>query len=234
MTRHPGRSRAVDTAWYAFTALYCAFVLGWLLLGLAAALTKHVPGVHHWAVTVAQGQSWPSLGAGLLAGAKESYPPADVLLDYIFSAVNLLFAAILFRLARRDWTVRCLVIGMLGSAGAFNLQAHTSVTTVQTMTGVNLDWWHVALLHGIGGVAYVFALLLFPSGTLDWGGRRNWPVRVLVATSVAGAAALLSVSTAEAPHTISFVLFFGLLAPVAGVTAQLVRYRRATSAAARQ
>ena len=234
MTRHPGRSRAVDTAWYAFTALYCAFVLGWLLLGLAAALTKHVPGVHHWAVTVAQGQSWPSLGAGLLAGAKESYPPVDVWLDYIFSAVNLLFAAILFRLARRDWTVRCLVIGMLGSAGAFNLQAHTSVTTVQTMTGVNLDWWHVALLHGIGGVAYVFALLLFPSGTLDWGGRRNWPVRVLVATSVAGAAALLSVSTAEAPHTISFVLFFGLLAPVAGVTAQLVRYRRATSAAARQ
>src|SRR6516165_8693795 len=105
MTRHPGRSRAVDTAWYAFTALYCAFVLGWLLLGLAAALTKHVPGVHHWAVTVAQGQSWPSLGAGLLAGAKESYPPVDVWLDYIFSAVNLLFAAILFRLARRDWTV---------------------------------------------------------------------------------------------------------------------------------
>jgi signal transduction histidine kinase len=123
---------------------------------------------------------------------------------------------------------------MLGSAGAFNLQAHTSVIVVQKATGVNIDWWHVALLHGIGGVAYVFALLLFPTGTLDWGGRRNWPVRVLLATSVAGAAALLSVSTAEAPHTISFVLFFGLLAPVAGVTAQLVRYRRADSAEARQ
>ena len=234
MTELPRRSRAVDTSWYAFTALYCAFVLGWLLLGLAAALTKHVAGVHHWAIAVAHGQTWPSLGAGLLAGARESYPPVDVWLDYIFSAVNLLFAAILFRLARRDWTVRCLVIGMLGSAGAFNLQAHTSVTTVQTMTGVNIDWWHVALLHGVGGVAYVFALLLFPTGTLDWGGRRNWPVRVLLATSVAGAAALLSVSTAEAPHTISFVLFFGLLAPVAGVTAQLVRYRRADSAEARQ
>ena len=232
-----GRRRAVDLAWYTFTALYCAFVLGWLLLGLASALTAHLSGVHDWALAAAAGRhgsAQTSLGAGLLAGAKESYPPVDVWLDYIFSAVNLLFAAILFRLARRDWTVRCLVIGMLGSAGAFNLQAHTSVIVVQTATGVNLDWWHVALLHGIGGVAYVFALLLFPTGTLDWGGRRNWPVRVLLATSVAGAAALLSVSTAEAPHTISFVLFFGLLAPIAGVTAQLVRYRRADSAEARQ
>ena len=29
----PGRQRAVSAAWYAFTALYFAFVLGWLLLG---------------------------------------------------------------------------------------------------------------------------------------------------------------------------------------------------------
>jgi len=231
------RRRAGDLAWSLFTALYCAFVLGWLLLGLAAALTAHLSGVHDWASAAAAGRhgtAWASLGTGLLAGAKESYPPADVWLDYVFSAVNLLFAAILFRLARRDWTVRCLVIGMLGSAGAFNLQAHTSVTIIQQATGVNIDWWHVALLHGVGGVAYVFALLLFPTGTLDWGGRRNWPVRVLLATSVAGATALLSVSTAEAPHTISFVLFFGLLTPIAGVTAQLVRYRRADSAQARQ
>jgi signal transduction histidine kinase len=231
------RGRAGDLAWSVFTALYCAFVLGWLLLGLAAALTAHLSGVHDWAGATAAGQhgpAWISFGAGLQAGAKESYPPADVWLDYVFSGINLLFAAILFRLARRDWTVRCLVIGMLGSAGAFNLQAHTSIVAIQTMTGVNVDWWHVALLHGVGGVAYVFALLLFPTGTLDWGGRRNWPVRVLLATSVAGAAALLSVSTAEAPHTISFVLFFGLLTPVAGVTAQLVRYRRAPSPQARQ
>jgi signal transduction histidine kinase len=231
------RGRAIDPAWSTFTALYCAFVLGWLLLGLASAVTAHLSGVHDWALAAAAGRhgsAQTSLGAGLLAGARESYPPADVWLDYVFSGINLLFAAILFRLARRDWTVRCLVIGMLGSAGAFNLQAHTSVTVVQKATGVNIDWWHVALLHGIGGVAYVFALLLFPTGTLDWSGRRNWPVRILLATSVAGATALLAVSTAETPHTISFVLFFGLLTPVAGVTAQLVRYRRADSAGARQ
>jgi len=169
-TRTARRRRAGDLAWSAFTALYCAFVLGWLLLGLAAALTAHLAGVHDWASAAAAGRhgpAWTSLGTGLLAGAKESYPPADVWLDYAFSAVNLLFAGILIRLASRDWTVRCLVIGMLGSAGAFNLQAHTSVTVVQQATGVNLDWWHVALLHGVGGVAYVFALLLFPTGTLN-------------------------------------------------------------------
>jgi signal transduction histidine kinase len=222
-----------------FTALYCAFVLGWLLLGLIVAVTKQPPGPvcaiaradagsGHW------GPAWASARGGLRAGACLSYPPVDVALDYVFSAVNLLFAAILFRLARHDWTVRCLVIGMLGSAGAFNLQAHTSIFAVEPATGVNIDLWHIVLLHGVGGVAYVFALLLFPTGTLDWGGQRNWLAQTLLATSVAGGVALLAVSTAEAPHTISFVLFFGLLIPVAGVTAQLVRYRRATSGEARQ
>ena len=233
----PGRQRAVSAAWYAFTALYFAFVLGWLLLGLAAALTRHVSVVHAWADAAEAGRhgaAWASAGAGLLAGAKHSYPAVDVILDYVFSAVNLLFAAILFGLARRDWTVRCLVIGMLGAAGAFNLQAHTAIDAMAAMSGVQIGWWHSALLHGVGGVAYVFALMLFPTGTLGWAGRRTWPVRVLLIASVAGAAALLSVSTAEYPHTLSFVLFFGLLTPVAGVTAQLARYRRATSAEARQ
>jgi signal transduction histidine kinase len=232
----PGR-RAVSAAWYAFTALYFAFVLGWLLLGLAAALTRHVSVVHAWAEAAAAGRhgaAWASAGAGLLAGAKQSYPAVDVLLDYLFSVVNVLFAAILFGLARRDWTVRCLVIGMLGAAGAFNLQAHTAIDAMAAITGVQIGWWHSALLHGVGGVAYVFALMLFPTGTLGWAGRSTWPVRVLLVASVAGAAALLSVSTAEYPHTLSFVLFFGLLTPIAGVTAQLARYRRATSVEARQ
>jgi len=232
-----GRSRAASAAWYAFTALYFAFVLGWLLLGLAAAVTKHVSVVHAWAEAAqagGHGAAWVSAGAGLLAGARHSYPAVDVILDYIFSAVNVLFAAILFRLARRDWTVRCLVIGMLGAAGAFNLQAHTAIDAMAATSGAQIGWWHSALLHGVGGVAYVFALMLFPTGTLGWAGRRAWPVRVLLIASVAGAAALLSVSTAEYPHTLSFVLFFGLLTPIAGVTAQLARYRRATTVEARQ
>jgi signal transduction histidine kinase len=233
----PGQQRAVSAAWYAFTALYCAFVLGWLLLGLAAALTKHLSAMHAWAAAAEagrQGAAWASAGAGLLAGAGRSYPAVDVILDYVFSAVNVLFAAILFGLARRDWTVRWLVIGMLGAAGAFNLQAHTAIDAMATTSGVQIGWWHSALLHGLGGVAYVLALMLFPTGTLGWAGRRAWPVRALLAASVAGAAALLSVSTAEYPHTLSFVLFFGLLTPIAGVTAQLARYRRAATAEARQ
>jgi signal transduction histidine kinase len=231
------RSRWLSLAWYLFTALYCAFVLGWLLLGLAAALTAHLPAVHDWARAAAAGRhgpAWRPAGSGLLAGADQSYPAVDVVLDYLFSGVSLLFAAVFFRLARRDWTVRFCVIGMAGAAGAFNLQAHTAIDAMASISGFQIGWWHSALLHGVGGVAYVFALLLFPTGTLGWGGRRGWPVRVLLVTSVAGAAALLSVSTAEYPHTISFVLFFGLLTPAAGVTAQLARYRGAASAEARQ
>jgi hypothetical protein len=52
----PGRQRAASAAWYAFTALYCAFVLGWLLLGLAAALTKHLSAMHAWAEAAEAGR----------------------------------------------------------------------------------------------------------------------------------------------------------------------------------
>ena len=30
-------------AWYAFAVLYCGLVLGWLLLGLIVAFSKHPP-----------------------------------------------------------------------------------------------------------------------------------------------------------------------------------------------
>jgi signal transduction histidine kinase len=231
------RDRIADVAWYVLTALYCVFVLCWLLAGLAAAITAHSAAAHDWAQALAQGEhgrDWVRAGRGLLAGAGYSYPVVDVVLDYVFSGVNLLIAAILFCLSPRDWTVRFLVIGMAGSAGAFNLQAHTAIDAAAVATGWQIGWWHSALLHGVGGVAYVFALLLFPSGTLGWAGRHSWPVRALLITSVAGAIGLLSVSTAEYPHTISFILFFGILTPIAGVTAQLVRSAQATSAEARQ
>ena len=107
--------------------------------------------------------------------------------------------AILFWLARRDWTVRFLVIGMLGAAGAFNLQAHTAIDAMAAMSGTQIGWWHSALLHGVGGVAYVFALVLFPAGSLDWAellgpGPGGW---VLVANLPYNLAASLVHTTAS-------------------------------------
>jgi len=234
---HGGRRPRGDGAFWAAFAVYSALATAWLALGLVIAIAANVQAVRHAVERLALGghPSWLAhVAAGLMAGLAKSYPTGEVVLDYAFSAMNIAIAAVLLWLARRDWTVRLLAVGMVGSAAAFNLQAHSDIDAVQRMAGLGIGWWHSLLLHGVGGVAYVFALLLFPTGRLNNGGRSRWAGGALAFVGLAGAVALLSESTAQYPHTISFVVFFGLLTPVVGITAQWRRYVDAATAEARQ
>ena len=234
---HGGRRSRGDGAFWAAFAVYSALATAWLALGLVIGIAANVQAVRHAVERLALGghPSWLAhVAAGLMAGLPKSYPTGEVVLDYAFSAMNIAIAVVLLWLARRDWTVRLLAVGMVGSAAAFNLQAHSDIDAVQRMAGLGIGWWHSLLLHGVGGVAYVFALLLFPTGRLNNGGRSRWAGGALAFVGLAGAVALLSESTAQYPHTISFVVFFGLLTPVVGITAQWRRYVDAATAEARQ
>ena len=229
-------SKRWSRAFWAFFAGYSALTAAWLALGLVIGIAANVTAVRHTVGRLAQAGHPPWLAdvaAGLLAGLPKSYPAGEVVLDYAFSAMNIAIAVALLWLARRDWAVRLLAVGMVGSAGAFNLQAHADIDAVQRMAGIGIGWWHSLLLHGVGGVAYVFALLLFPTGGRH-GGRARWTGGVLAFVGLAGAVALLSESTAQYPHTVSFVVFFGLLTPVVGITAQWRRYADAATAEVRQ
>ena len=237
MSAASGTSRrlAAETAWYVLATAYVLCVLGWLGVGLVCAVAAHDASLHQWAVSAAAGQHGPigtDVGRGLIAGVGHSTSPVDTVLDYTFSVVNLVTAGLLVVLGRRDRTVRLFAIGMVGASGAFNLQAHAAIEAMASAYGVRIGWWHSALLHGVGGVAYVLALLIFPDGRMPW--RGSTPIRVLVGLSVVGALALLAVSTADYPHTVSFVLFFGVLTPVAGIAAQRWRMAHATDAEQRQ
>jgi signal transduction histidine kinase len=229
------RRRGAEAAWYVLATAYVLFVVGWLAVGLVCAVAAHDAAAHRWAVAAAAGQhgpAWTDAGRGLLAGVEHSTSSVDVVLDYTFSLVNLLTAGVLVVLGRRDRTVRLFAIGMVGASGAFNLQAHAAIEAVASAYGIRIGWWHSALLHGVGGVAYVLALLIFPDGQVPWRGSR--PMRALVGVAVVGALMLLAFSTADYPHTVSFVLFFGVLTPVAGIAAQRWRLRHATDAEQRQ
>jgi len=229
------RRPAAEVAWYVLATAYVLFVLGWLAVGLVCAVAAHDASLHQWAVAAAAGQHGRTgidVGRGLVAGIDHSTSLVDTFLDYTFSVVNLVTAGLLVVLGRRDRTVRLFAVGMAGAAGAFNLQAHAAIEAVASAYGVRIGWWHSALLHGVGGVAYVVALLIFPDGRLPRRGSR--PTRVLVGLAVVGALALLAVSTADYPHTVSFVLFFGVLTPVAGIAAQRWRMTHAVDAEQRQ
>ncbi|MCI2416443.1 histidine kinase [Saccharopolyspora sp. K220] len=207
----------------ALQVVLAGFVLvtsGWLAIGALAAVAQYSTGFHD--LLVVSDNGWAQ---GLLDGAERSEPAGQAVLDYLLSLFNLVVATALWWSGRRDVATRLLTIALVATAGAVNLQAHASVSVVHTALGVNISWWHVLLLHGVGGLAYVLALVLFPTGRWDRIGPTSWLARVAVGVSVAGVLALLALSTADYPHTISFVIFFGILVPVVGFVVQRHRAR---------
>src|SRR2546429_9849607 len=89
---------------------------------------------------------------------------------------------------------------MVGTAAAFNLQAHTAFATVDTVAPelhaiVPIHW----VLHAVSGAAYLHALLVFPNGRVV-PARLVWLVRLayvfmveeILLTFVTGSGGLLA------------------------------------------
>jgi signal transduction histidine kinase len=202
--------------------------LTWLVVGAVVGVAAHVPSVAAGlAAAAGAGNRW---ARGVLDAMPRSEPFAQAVLDYGFSLLSLGIAVGLLAVKGGGWSIRLLVLALVGSAGAFNLQAHAADTAVQTATGLAIGGLHQVLLHGVACAAYVLALLVFPPdrGT----GKAGLARAVLVAAGV-GSLLLVGFGTALLPHTTSCVLFFGFLVPVAGLLALPRRIRQGTTAAAR-
>ncbi|MEJ2870575.1 ATP-binding protein [Actinomycetospora sp. OC33-EN08] len=164
------------------------------------------------------------LVVGALVSTPLDEPPGQAAVDYLASAVNLVVAVVLLRLGGSAWPTRLLALAMVGSGGAFNLQAHAATLAVRDATGLEIGELHQVLLHGVAGAAYAGGLLLV-TGTSS---RR----RVLV--PVVGAALFVAgFGTALLPHTVSCVVFFGFGVPLLGVVAIGPAVRRAPTPEAR-
>jgi GAF domain-containing protein len=176
----------------------------------------------------------PGLRTAAAGAAIDSHlvkPAGEVLLQYLFSALSLGLGILLIRVRPHDLAARLLALGMIGTAAVFNFQAHSGL---EEMPGLALklhDNYHL-----FAGLAYVYALLVFPDGKLagPWSGPRwfKWPLRAvyLVAITVV---VFLNRSRLHGDPT-GFVLFFGVLIPIAGITSQAFRLRQASSAAQRE
>ncbi|ODU02555.1 MAG: hypothetical protein ABS81_17275 [Pseudonocardia sp. SCN 72-86] len=204
--------------------------LVWLVVGAIVGVTAVTPGVAaSLAASAAGGGRW---AAGILAALGHSEPGAQALLDYALSAVSLGLAVAMSvrpRAGARTWSSRLLVLALVGSAGAFNLQAHAAASAVETATGLQIGELHQVLLHGVACAAYIVALLVFPPGSdegPDGVSRRPGLVTVGVAAVTLLAAGF---GTALLPHTVSCVLFFGFLVPAAGLIALPRRVRRGST-----
>ena len=159
------------------------------------------------------------------------------MLDYGFSTLNLVLAVVLLSAglrgpAMRTWPIRLLAVALVGSAGAFNLQAHAAARAIEAATGLALSGVHQVVLHGVACAAYILALLVFP--TPSWDGLPGArPARGGLAVVGVVTFLLVGLGTALLPHTTSCVLFFGFLVPAVGLVVLPRRVRRGPGAEAR-
>jgi hypothetical protein len=250
LARRRGQGAADALFALGFT-VYAAVAVALLLSGLSS-LAPRGGAVGQW-------EALGPVATGVAAASGHAHPAAMVALDYGASALNLALGLLLLWLQPRNWTARLLAVGMIGTAAAFNLHSHGVFVEVAE-SWVNI--LHFGL-HAVSGVAYLHGLLLFPDGRLPGGWARKvlWGVYGVAAVEIAwllaagprleGAGPLtVAALIAALPFSLDsagmgladivaadaafFMVFFGLLVPLVGLTAQVQRYRRATAAEVRQ
>ncbi|WP_347354387.1 hypothetical protein [Intrasporangium sp.] len=179
--------------------LYLAGLLAWLLLGL-------VP--------------MPMAGPDLAQAAPDRTTALETGVQYLFSVLNLALGVLLF-VRRPDRLVpRLLAFALLGTAATFNLPSHRVFHLIGSP-------WPVAVLHFtfhiVSGVAYVWAVLLFPDGRLPRRVRLPAPALRVVVVVTTAAVAVISWHGSFLDHPRFFVAFFGIAVSLVGGTAQVLR-----------
>jgi serine phosphatase RsbU (regulator of sigma subunit)/anti-sigma regulatory factor (Ser/Thr protein kinase) len=189
--------------------------------------SRAIPAAIGWVPGIA------TIASGAALDAHLTEPAPELILQYLFSALNLGLGFLLIRLRPRDLAARLLALGMIGTAAVFNFQAHSTLEEIPRLGVLLHDSFHVAT-----GLAYIYALLVFPDGKLvpRWSGpqRWKWQLRAVVLAAITAAAVVFFSHQRLHGDPGGFVAFFGVLIPVAGVTSQAVRLRQASSAEERE
>ncbi len=228
LLRRARRMTVGDALFGLFYAAYAAYTLAVLTSGLGAALAAAVPSVHD---TLHVWEFRPTLlgrASGAMADAAHSDVPLPVV-DYAFSAFNLLLSGFLLWLRPRDTAARLLVVGMTGTAAVFNLQAFG---VYEALTPTTLDATGHNVFQVVAATSYVAALLLFPDGRLV----PRWPAwrLLLLYVPLGVGVTALALGIDSTSRTVALIMVFGLLTPLTGVAAQGYRYRRADTTVERQ
>jgi signal transduction histidine kinase len=177
--------------------------------------------------------SWDGLAQRIADASHRADPGGRVTRELLFSVVNLGLGILLIVRRPNDRIVRLLAVGMVGTAATFNHQSH-----IVLKDALLPDWGQHDLFHLGSGMAYVFAVLVFPDGGLVprvmhvWA---RWLLRVgyAVAAWLFAGYVLFGSSTSH-PGQTEFTVLFGLAIPLVGFAAQTYRLRRESDPERRQ
>src|SRR3989440_4525892 len=207
---------------FAFLALYTAYALMVLGLGITAAVAHVSPDLHSNLHLIGfDAQTLPQQIAQAVAVAShQTESGAELVLDYGFGALNIVLGLYLVYLRPHNRTARFLALGMVGTAGIFNLQALNVYNALVPLTGETFLHFGFEL---VAMLAYLYALLTFPDGELV----PRWPgwAQALVYVPVTLVLALVLNALQTTPQRLALVGLFGLAVPAVGVLAQGYRWR---------
>lgn len=180
-------------------ALYLTGLVLWLGLGLVPLHVAH-----------------PDMSAAVA----DATTGAQTGIQYLFSVLNLTLGVLLFWRRPDERVPRLLVFALLGTAATFNLPSHRAFH----ITG---SPWPVALIHFtfhiVSGVAYLWAVVLFPDGAFPGRVRpRPSALRALVLVTTA-VVAFVSWRGSFLDHPQFFLVFFGIAVALIGVGCQGLR-----------
>jgi signal transduction histidine kinase len=220
--RPPSSSRAARIALAVVFAMYLTGLVSWLLLGILPTLAHDVPAVHSLLTTIQH----MGTGVGNLAGRVLGIDTDDLesaenpWLQYGFSLLNVVLG-ILLALRKFDQPVpRLLAFALLGTAATFNDVSHRAFH----ITG---SPWPIALahftFHVVSGVTYFWAVVLFPDGRVPQQLRLNPTTRRLTAAALSLGIVGICYASSFIEHPQFFVVFFGIVIPLAGAGTQWLR-----------
>jgi hypothetical protein len=212
-----------------FAAAFGLFVFGALCVlgqGLLAVLASISSALHDTLHVAALAGGSLARVAQRAADASHAVPSLpQIVLDFAFSLVHLGLAGFLLWLRPRDWCARLLAVALVGAAGVFNLTAQATFEFLPMTPGETLGQ---VGSHALTGLAYLYALLLFP----DSRPVPRWRPLALVPLYVLAAVAALGLALhAEGPaRPATLLLFFGLVVPAVGAAAQWYRIHHTADA----
>jgi hypothetical protein len=220
-----------------FSALFAVYVAAttiFLIAGLWPAIVHAIPSWHQQLHEFGRATDSPlsDLARNAAEASHSTESIEQIVVSYIFSAIGIGLGIFLVRLRPHDAGARLLAIGMIGTAALFNLQAHNALTVLPALGGTLHNLFHLGT-----GVAYVLALMLFPTGQFvpKWANLRwyQWPLRLAYVLFFVLLGVLI-VENFHGDNPTGWVVFFGLLVPIAGISSQISRYRHPATAIERQ
>jgi signal transduction histidine kinase len=204
-------------------ALYLAGLLLWLGIGLVPSATSAIPAFKRWLLDVAASHgAWHGLAARILATNLTNSRGRDVAVQYLFSLLNLALGVLLALRRPRQLVPRLLAFALLGTAATFNKPSHAVFHVIGHNPVVTTIHF---VFHVVSGVAYLWAVVLFPDGRLPPGIRASRSTRRWLAVATTVAVTIVCWRSSFIAHPEFFVVFFGVLIPLSGMAAQSSRLR---------